>query len=735
MNQLLLFITLSLCFSGFSQKYKPDVFGHVSDPTFLQLVKTRNYQLVGAFDTLPDAQKTMAAQVLKNDNWIYLDWNGTEYSDYNTMGLALGFIHEEVMMEVDPGERVKDPMEIQPIPVVTKFGKTGVFSENGKQGYYYHDQVVLKPEYESVTELYQDNLLFLRIQKNGLYGVCDYQGKELATPRYQQLENTMLPTAACAFKVKLNQKQGVISRNGKETIPPIYDQVREEFQAPYSLILVTKNGLSGIFNSSGKEIIPCEYEELNRIWHRTPRLAFQAKRNNTYGILGINGEVTIPFNYTSPIYYQEDTGIILFTKPWRDTFKSGAMDTLGNRILDAEYYEITQPEGGNCLFVREAINQPVAIYSLKGKKITEPLYNSYEKFGYNRFKIMIPTYYILQQGDARTGKYGLFNVRTLTWAFPCDYDLAVKGGEYLKIGKQVGGDYCYGIVDTTGNMLIPVNYTYLQLNDVERNAVVQKNALYGVIDFSGKELIPFTYKKLVSLGNAPVDGHLRPFLKAHYLFNENDKIGLINEQQKIIIPATYRKLIPDRTGVLGLYNDSSLVLSYSGKKLIGPVAAIIIPEVPGVYVWSDENGVITHVDLYGNKTIEGPGLIQEVSKSELNKPELLPEKSDQTIHQIVDENARFTEGDAALKQFIATNLKYPENAKELGIQGKCYIRFVVSETGQCSDFEVVRGVPDCKECDKEAIRILKLMPDWKPGRLNGKNVRSYYNLPVKFSLD
>lgn len=735
MNQFLLFIALSVCFSSLSQKYKPDEFGHVSDPGFLQLAKSRKYQLIGAFDTLPDSQKTMAAQVLKNDNWIYLDWNGIEYSDYNTMGLALGFIHEEVMMEVDPGERMRNPMEIHPIPVVTKLGKTGVFSENGKQGYYYHDRVVLKPEYESVTEMYQDNFLFLRIQKNGLYGVCDFQGKELVPPRYHQLENTMLPTAACAFNVRLNQQHGVISRNGKETIPPIYDRIREEYQAPYSLILVAKNGLSGVFNTAGKELIPCVYQELDRIWNRTPRLAFRGKRNNTYGILGINGEVTIPFTFTSPIYYMENTGIILFTKPWRDTFKSGAMDTLGNRILDAEYYEITQPEGGNCLFVREGINQPVAIYTLKGKKITEPLYNSYEKFGYNRFKIMIPTYYILQQGDARTGKSGLFNVRTLQWAFPCEYDVLVKGGEYLKIGKEIDDEYHYGIVDTTGKMLIPVSYTYLQLNDVERNAVVKKKGLYGVIDFSAKELLPFKYQKLASLGAEPVNSYHRPFLKARYLYTENDKIGMINQQQTVIIPANYRKLIPERTGVLGLYGDSSVLLSYTGKKLIGPVAAIIIPGVPGVYSWTDENGVITRVDMYGNKTAQGPGVIQEVSSTELNKPELFPDQPDLTIHKVVDENPRFPEGDAALKQFIATNLKYPERAKELGIQGKCYLTFVVSETGQCSDFKVLRGVPDCPECDKEAVRILKLMPNWVPGKLNGKNVRSYYNLPVKFSLE
>ena len=53
-----------------------------------------------------------------------------------------------------------EPVEIELIPINAKQGKTGVFRENWKQGYYYHDQLILKPEYESVTELYQDNLLF-----------------------------------------------------------------------------------------------------------------------------------------------------------------------------------------------------------------------------------------------------------------------------------------------------------------------------------------------------------------------------------------------------------------------------------------------------------------------------------------------------------------------------------------------------------------------------------------------
>jgi hypothetical protein len=102
------------------------------------------------------------------------------------------------------------------------------------------------------------------------------------------------------------------------------------------------------------------------------------------------------------------------------------------------------------------------------------------------------------------------------------------------------------------------------------------------------------------------------------------------------------------------------------------------------------------------------------------------------IHEIVDENPEYPGGYNALKKFIAENMVFPKAAIERGIEGKCYVQFTISEIGVPSNFVVKRGVPDCPECDAEAIRVLKLMPNWIPGKQNGKPVKSLYNLPVKF---
>lgn len=99
-----------------------------------------------------------------------------------------------------------------------------------------------------------------------------------------------------------------------------------------------------------------------------------------------------------------------------------------------------------------------------------------------------------------------------------------------------------------------------------------------------------------------------------------------------------------------------------------------------------------------------------------------------------EEPAEFPGGMAALKRFLGENLVYPQTAQEDEIEGKVFLKFVVDEQGDISRVSVSRGVAGCPECDKEAIRVVKKMPRWKPGRNGGKAVKMYYNLPITFKL-
>lgn len=112
-----------------------------------------------------------------------------------------------------------------------------------------------------------------------------------------------------------------------------------------------------------------------------------------------------------------------------------------------------------------------------------------------------------------------------------------------------------------------------------------------------------------------------------------------------------------------------------------------------------------------------------------------PISSDEnTVYQVVDELPEFPGGVAALKIYLEENLKYPESAKKARIEGKAYLQFIVSKKGNISNVKVMRGIMDCPECDAEAVRVVKAMPQWMPGKIQGKVVNSVYHLPVKFQL-
>ena len=107
------------------------------------------------------------------------------------------------------------------------------------------------------------------------------------------------------------------------------------------------------------------------------------------------------------------------------------------------------------------------------------------------------------------------------------------------------------------------------------------------------------------------------------------------------------------------------------------------------------------------------------------------EKKEEEIFTFVDEEAQFN---GSIGEFIQKKLVYPQTAIELGVQGKCYLKFTVNTDGSIADVHVVRGVPDCPECDKEATRVIRAMPNWKPGKMNGKEVRTYVQVPINFTL-
>jgi TonB family protein len=107
-------------------------------------------------------------------------------------------------------------------------------------------------------------------------------------------------------------------------------------------------------------------------------------------------------------------------------------------------------------------------------------------------------------------------------------------------------------------------------------------------------------------------------------------------------------------------------------------------------------------------------------------------EDDDKVYQKADDMPRFIGGLERFSKFLAENLNYPTEAKNKKIEGRVYCTFIVEKDGSLSNIRVVRGIGN--GCDEEAIRVLAISPKWTPGKLNGKNVRVSYTIPILFSL-
>jgi protein TonB len=102
------------------------------------------------------------------------------------------------------------------------------------------------------------------------------------------------------------------------------------------------------------------------------------------------------------------------------------------------------------------------------------------------------------------------------------------------------------------------------------------------------------------------------------------------------------------------------------------------------------------------------------------------------IFTVVESMPEFPGGEPALYDFLRRNVKYPETAKDAGISGKVYITFVVEKDGSITDVRLKRGIGG--GCDEEALRVVKMMPTWKPGLQRTHPVRVQFIMDIKFTL-
>ncbi|MGM0612909.1 MAG: energy transducer TonB [Bacteroidota bacterium] len=109
-----------------------------------------------------------------------------------------------------------------------------------------------------------------------------------------------------------------------------------------------------------------------------------------------------------------------------------------------------------------------------------------------------------------------------------------------------------------------------------------------------------------------------------------------------------------------------------------------------------------------------------------------PEVEEEEVFTVVEEQPSFPGGEEARRKYLRDNIEYPQMARESGIEGTVFVTFVVEPDGSITDVRVLRGIGG--GCDEEALRVVRNMPEWEPGKQRGKEVRVQFNMPIRFKL-
>lgn len=156
------------------------------------------------------------------------------------------------------------------------------------------------------------------------------------------------------------------------------------------------------------------------------------------------------------------------------------------------------------------------------------------------------------------------------------------------------------------------------------------------------------------------------------------------------------------------------------------------PPAPSLVLNIVDNTAQINDDLSINAEADESTQVDEYIAPVAEKQEEEAEVEEHQIFMVVENAPAFPGGDAARMKFLQDNIKYPQMARESGIQGTVYVTFVVERSGAVTDVKILRGIGG--GCDEEAVRVVQNMPKWEPGKQRGKPVRVQFNMPIKFTL-
>lgn len=149
---------------------------------------------------------------------------------------------------------------------------------------------------------------------------------------------------------------------------------------------------------------------------------------------------------------------------------------------------------------------------------------------------------------------------------------------------------------------------------------------------------------------------------------------------------------------------------------------------PAIVEVPDEEEITTEIELVFDNEILAETPVEAVRVD--TSPE--EEESTDEIFLIVESPPQFNGGQTGLNKYVVDNLRYPNRARRMGVQGKVYVKAVIEKDGSLSNAEVLKGIS--LDCDEEALRVINASPKWIPGKQRGRAVRTSVVIPIIFML-
>lgn len=548
------------------------------------------------------------------------------------------------------------------------------------------------------------------VGKDDLFGVVDFEGRTVIPLQYDWVAPALNGERFLLFSDTL---MGIADRSGRMVVPMEYDaELYAEDEAVtfrYGLIIMSKGGKYGVLDTAGRTVVPMVYDEW--LWLVDSNLMILQGYNHQirqpYEILmQLDGDTVIPTQ--SFINWWDEN---LF-RVQNDKELWGLCDRSGRVVVACQYDDyIDYPHNGLATVKKGG---RTGVIDIRGHEVIPVAEN---RFGGKTPYPQTRNLFVLE----KNGRVGAVDSLGNT-VIPFEYDFNPEGSASHLV--LVRGDTAYFLFDNTGHLISTYDNFY-SYSDCDASGpqllfAVSRNGLWGLVDTAWREVAPCTYK-----GADFVDGR-------HWLMRLDEGTScLVDEQGQVLFKGPYSYAYPFCDGIWHV----------------------------GILDCANNNYILGYVDAYGQTTLsrkelkEMERIMIECAKKEKEPTvETTVREADETIHTdtistvgiasdeeeidevfvFVENQPEFPGGDSALFMFICMNLSYPDQARDNGLEGLVWVRFVVEKDGTISNVMLVRDIGG--GCGQAAVEMVKSMPRWKPATQSGKPVNCEFILPVKFQL-